>query len=336
MDHRQIENLLDDDDVLSSSFSNVDDTDEYPDWQSDEDDNEAEKNVVDYESDNDDVGSEWNDNFDIPNINSNIVFNPRDNCTGLNTDIIDTMSSPRPFDFFTLFFDDEVVNLLLVETNKYAQDKLNGPDISNNSRINKWTDIDKDELDVFVGIVMWVGLVKMPSISQYWRNTILYRSAVLLYMSRNRFELILSVIHVSDNNNASVNNRLHKIQPLVDVLVDKFNNVLIPGKNVCVEESMVPYIGRLLFRQYIANKRHRYGIKIFKLCCHDFYTLQYNIYAGKKADIGQSVSTKVVLELMEPYLNEGKCLFVDNWYTSIDLAEKLLDRNTHVVVILHS
>lgn len=74
MDRHQIENLLDDDDdVLSNSFSNVDDTDEDPDWQSNEHDNEAENNVVDYESDDDDVESEWNGNFDIPNINSNIV-----------------------------------------------------------------------------------------------------------------------------------------------------------------------------------------------------------------------------------------------------------------------
>lgn len=39
---------------------------------------------------------------------------------------------------------------------------------------------------------------------------------------------------------------------------------------------------------------------------------------------------------MEPYLDEGRYLFVDNWYTSIDLAEKLLDRNTHVVGTLRA
>lgn len=78
--------------------------------------------MVDNESD-DDVESEWNDNFCIPNINSNIVFNPRNNYTGINSNIIDIMNLLRPFDFFTLFFDDEVVNFLLVKTNRYAQDK---------------------------------------------------------------------------------------------------------------------------------------------------------------------------------------------------------------------
>lgn len=38
-------------------------------------------------------------------------------------------------------------------------------------------------------------------------------------------------------------------------------------------------------------KRHRYGIKIFKLCSGDFYTSQYKIYAGKEMVAETAVST---------------------------------------------
>jgi hypothetical protein len=86
---------------------------------------------------------------------------------------------------------------------------------------------------------MWMDLVKIPSISHYWKTSVLYKSEIPFYMSRNRFELILSVIHVSDNNNVPGQNRLYKIQPLVDILVDKFNTVLIPVKNVCIDESII-------------------------------------------------------------------------------------------------
>lgn len=44
-----------------------------------------------------------------------------------------------------------------------------------------------------------------------------------------------------------------------------------------------------------------------------------------------SVATKVVFELMENCLDKGATLYTDNWYTSIELAEKLLARNTHLV-----
>lgn len=44
-----------------------------------------------------------------------------------------------------------------------------------------------------------------------------------------------------------------------------------------------------------------------------------------------AVSTKVVMELMQPYLNFERTLYTDNWYTSIPLALILLDNETHLV-----
>jgi len=79
-------------------------------------------------------------------------------------------------------------------------------------------------------------------------------------MSKPRFELLLSVLHFSDNNTVTSNNRLYKIQPLIDLLVYKFNAALKPNDSVCIDESMVPFSGRLLFRQYNASKIHRYGM----------------------------------------------------------------------------
>jgi hypothetical protein len=40
-------------------------------------------------------------------------------------------------------------------------------------------------------------------------------------------------------------------------------------ESLCIDESVIPFIGRLTFRQCLKNKRHRYGVKIFKLCVHD-------------------------------------------------------------------
>lgn len=133
-------------------------------------------------------------------------------------------------------------------------------------------------------IIMWMGLVKMPSISNYWRSNKLYNSIIPAYMSRNRFELLMSVLHVSDNKK-STHDRLYKIQPLIDLLLHKYNSALIPEQNLCIDESIVPFKRRLKFRQLISN-RHRYGIKIFKLCTCDFYTCQFKVYVGGEATPG--------------------------------------------------
>lgn len=42
------------------------------------------------------------------------------------------------------------------------------------------------------------------------------------------------------------------------------------------------------------------------------------------------------MELMGPFLDFGRCLIVDNWYSSVGLAEKLLERNTHLVGTLNA
>lgn len=43
------------------------------------------------------------------------------------------------------------------------------------------------------------------------------------------------------------------------------------------------------------------------------------------------VSNKVVFKLLESYLDQGRTLVVDNYYTNMELATKLLEKNTHVV-----
>ena len=42
--------------------------------------------------------------------------------------------------------------------------------------------------------------------------------------------------------------------------------VFTPGKDVCIDESLVIFKGRLNFQQYIKSKRVRFGIKLSQLC----------------------------------------------------------------------
>lgn len=79
-------------------------------------------------------------------------------------------------------------------------------------------------------------------------------------MKRNRFELLQRSFHCCNNNECPRGDRIFKIRGLVDMLVYKFKNCNVPGENVCVDESIIPFVGRWSFRQFNQNKRHRYGI----------------------------------------------------------------------------
>jgi len=50
------------------------------------------------------------------------VFNP--DYFGINQDIIETLYDGISYDFYCLFIDDEVLNLLLIEINRYARNLL--------------------------------------------------------------------------------------------------------------------------------------------------------------------------------------------------------------------
>lgn len=51
---------------------------------------------------------------------------------------------------------------------------------------------------------------------------------------------------------------------------------------------------------------------------------------------GDGMSSEVVLTLCETYLDSGRTISTDNYYTSLPLAEALLQRRTHLVGTLRS
>lgn len=78
------------------------------------------------------------------------------------------------------------------------------------------------------------------------------------------------------------------------------------------------------------KKRVKYGIKLFELNTPDGYVLNIEIYEGKSHNIEKTSKTSsLVLRLMQPYLNKGHHLFMDNFYNCVELSKELLKHKTH-------
>lgn len=260
-------------------------------------------------------------------------FNFQEN-VGITQDVLN-LKNENELAYYKLFVSENIINTIVEQTNIYANQQLvKGiceESIGPSSRLNKWLPTDKYEMYRFLGILIWTGLHKKPQLSDYWRNSDLYWSKAAKVMSRNRFEILLRMFHFADNELCPQGDRLHKIQSLLDALNAQFKKFLIPEENMCVDETMVPFRGRLKFRQYIKGKRHKFGIKLFKLCLPGGYTFHSKIYCGADKIDGMSVATKVVLELLGESLDKGATLYTDNWYTSMELSKKLKNRRTHLV-----
>lgn len=109
-------------------------------------------------------------------------------------------------------------------------------------------------------------------------------------MSRDRFFLILRSLNFADNPNREErmpNDRLYKIRPLLNYFREKIKNIYYPNKNLSFDESMLLWRGRLVFRQYLKNKRHKYEMKLYvKLTESDGLVMSLLVYTGQADEYG--------------------------------------------------
>ena len=175
--------------------------------------------------------------------------------------------------------------------------------------------------------------VKKYRIKDYWSSDRLIATPIFNdLMPRDRFLLLLRYLHFNDNSLRS-EDRLFKIKPVVKHLREKFGSTLVPYRNLCVDESMMLWKGRLQFKQYIPSKLHRYGVKSFVLCdCRTGFVLDFIIYTGSEGQFEYKqqlgIAGSVVMTLMQPYLRKDHNLFMDNWFSSPVLFEELHANST--------
>jgi hypothetical protein len=180
----------------------------------------------------------------------------------------------------------------------------------------------------FFGIIIEIGLVQMPKLKYYWSSSQLYGSQIIRNtMSRERFELLLKFWHFSNNNNENSNqDRLFKLKPLLDLLKERFSSVYIPDSIISIDESMIPWRGRLSFKQYIPGKAHKYGVKMYKLAGTNGYVWNYLIYTGEQdSTAGVGHAQTVVMKLLDGLDECYRTVVADNFFTNISLAKCLLE-----------
>ncbi|KAJ8883557.1 hypothetical protein PR048_015401, partial [Dryococelus australis] len=152
-----------------------------------------------------------------------------------------------------ILVDDDVLDHIVCETNRYAEQVISGTRTLRHSRLNMWVPTCNAEMKKFLGLLMWMSLNRRSIIQSYWSIKPIYQNAIPANtMSRNRFELLLLIIHFSDNETSAGQ-----------------QEIFYPGENFVIDETLIPWSGRLVFRQWIPNKAHKYGIKLFKLCSNE-------------------------------------------------------------------
>ena len=151
---------------------------------------------------------------------------------------------------------------------------------------------------------------------------------------------IMRHLRFCDYNLIDENDSLSKIRPFLKYVQSKCKTVYTPKKDICIDESLLLFKGRIYFRRYIPSKRARYGILSYRLCESDSgYTWNIEISAGRDDNLkllenvpetaqNLTFSEKIVLFLIQDLFNRGYHLFIDNFFTSVRLALFLLTQRT--------
>lgn len=126
---------------------------------------------------------------------------------------------------------------------------------------------------------------------------------------------------------------------LWNIFIENCKMAYTPNQNLTVDEQLLPCKARCKFIQYIASKPDKFGLKFWLLVdAESKYMFNGFPYLGKKVESEDSNSTptNVVLKLLSPLYNKGYNVTSDNYFTSLELSQKLSAKKCSYVQLRNS
>lgn len=228
-------------------------------------------------------------------------------------------------DYFLHFFSDNIFDIILQHTN--AEIARQAQKYSGHQNVSPTT---KDELKALFGVLILSAAKKDNHLSarHMFDSTIsgkFYRSC----MNCDRFLYLLNCIRCDDKETREerkINDPFTHIREIWEIFIDTCRNSYTPTSYVTIDEQLLAFRGRCPFRMYIPNKPAKYGIKIVMVCdSATKYMSDASPYLGKKTETnGLPLAEFYVKELTKSIHGTNRNVTMDNWFTSVSLADQLL------------
>jgi len=74
---------------------------------------------------------------------------------------VDMDTNATPLDFFALLFDEEILDMIVIETNRYAEEIMEKYEKTPGSRLNNWKDVVADDIKTFMAILIHMGIIRV-------------------------------------------------------------------------------------------------------------------------------------------------------------------------------
>ena len=159
-------------------------------------------------------------------------------------------------------------------------------------------------------------------------------------MFETRFETLFRSCRFDNGEARSARVKDDKLAPVRELwamFLARLQLCYTPGESLTIDEQLIPSRGRCGFRQYMPSKSGKYGLKLF-WCCYSktAYSLAGEVYLGCQPDstastISNNRISSLVKRLVQPWINAGRTITTDSYFTGAELAEDLLGVQTTLV-----
>ncbi|XP_067101197.1 piggyBac transposable element-derived protein 4-like [Osmerus mordax] len=239
--------------------------------------------------------------------------------------------SISPKDAWDMFITDEIIDEVLKCTN------LEGRRAAA-AKGKEWRSVDKEEFMAFIGLTVLAGGNKSWDVAlrelflDPLQNTV-YKAT----MGLRRCEDICSFLRFDDKRTRALRqetDHMAAFRYVWDCFLTNCRRRFIPSDCVTIDEQLVPFRGRCRFLQYMPSKPAKYGIKIFWMCDARIpYAIDGMVYTGRQPgeEVQRNLGENIVRQLCYGIRQTGRNITMDNFFTSVPLAEKLLEKNLTIV-----
>ena len=249
--------------------------------------------------------------------------------------------SRNPLGLFRLFITRQHCRIIANHTNIKANNYME-KEKENNHRV--WTDTTDSEIEIFLGILILMGLDHLPATEDYWnqRPDKPVIMPILSAMSLGRFQQIKRFLKINNGQTEPIGlgqgpDWWKKLEPLATDFRKTSLKHCRPGSMISIDEQLVLFKGRSRHTLQITTKSAHKGFKIYSLC-QDNYLLSF-MFASKSSRISElktvrqlgflpkdklTPSALLVIQLCKELPSSlNYHLFCDNFFTSTKLFKAL-------------
>lgn len=240
-----------------------------------------------------------------------------------------------PFLLFEQFMNNQIIEKVLKWTNSEIEIKRQNYEQNNATQ----SDTTKEEIRALIGILLLSAALKDNHLTlDEIFNTEYSGTRYVTCMSKERCKFLLRCLRFDDKSLRLLRQKddpFTHIRDIWEMLIAQCRQNYVPGTNVTIDEQLLAFRGRCKFRMYIPNKPAKYGVKLVMMCDSGTkYMIDCTPYLGKGSDTGGvPLGEFFVKELTRSIHGTNRNVTMDNWFTSVPLAKKLLQQPYKLTIV---